>query len=138
MTLLDEAGFLLSRASGRLVQTTNEALAPFGLRVRQYSVLALACDSGEGISQRELAATLGLDPSQVVALVDELQRAGLVERRTASNDRRARLVVGTRAGRARRTAAARATAAAEDAALDILTGRQREQLRRSLRRLLDG
>src|SRR5688572_18521919 len=105
--LADDLGFLLSRASGQIVRATNAALAEHGLRVRQYSVLALACESEDGLSQRELATALGLDPSQVVLLVDELAAAGLVERQAPEADRRTRLVVVTREGRRVREAARR-------------------------------
>src|SRR3954453_23936137 len=88
--LHDDIGFLLTRASGLVVRATNAALTDVGLRVRQYSVLVLADDTADdtadGISQRDLAEALGLDPSQVVALVDELAAAGLVERRPSPTD----------------------------------------------------
>src|SRR3954468_9839354 len=109
--LNDEVGFLLTRASGLVVRATNAALADVGLRVRQYSVLVLADVSADGISQRDLAEVLGLDPSQVVALVDELAAAGLVERRPSPTDRRAKLVAATAHGvRLRRRADERAAA----------------------------
>jgi DNA-binding MarR family transcriptional regulator len=107
--LHEDLGFLLTRASGLVVRATNAALADLGLRVRQYSVLVLADDAEAGISQRELAEVLGLDPSQVVALVDELAAAGLVERRPSPTDRRQRLVAATAQGvRLRRRADQRA------------------------------
>src|SRR4051794_24013778 len=107
--LTDDVGFLLTRASGLVLRATNAALADVGLRVRQYSVLALAADAADGISQRDLAEALGLDPSQVVALVDELAAAELVERRPSPTDRRAKLVAATAAGvRLRRRAEERA------------------------------
>ena len=81
--LTEDLGFLLARVSGDVVRATNAALAEEGLRVRQYAVLLLACDSRRGASQRAMARILGLDPSQVVTLVDELAQAGLVERRPA-------------------------------------------------------
>ena len=65
-SLTDGVGFLLARASGLFARAGNAALVPFGLRVRSYSVLLLACEAAEGISQRDLAGVLGLDPSQVV------------------------------------------------------------------------
>ncbi|GAA0252002.1 MarR family winged helix-turn-helix transcriptional regulator [Cryptosporangium japonicum] len=99
MPFVDNIGFLMSRASGQLVRATNAALAEDGLRVRQYSVLALVCESDAGLSQRDLAEVLALDPSQVVALVDDLHRAGLVERRPSPADRRTKLVVPTERGR---------------------------------------
>src|SRR4051812_49921234 len=100
--LTDDLGFLLTRASGLVVRATNAALVGVGLRVRQYSVLVLADDTTDGISQRDLAEVLGLDPSQVVALVDELAAAGLVERRPSPTDRRGEGGAGPAGGGRRR------------------------------------
>lgn len=97
--LTDDLGFLLSRASGAVARSVSAALGPLGLRVRSYSVLALAVEHDTGVTQRSLAAVVGLDPSQVVALVDELQDRGLVERAADPNDRRNRLVRPTAEGR---------------------------------------
>jgi MarR family transcriptional regulator, organic hydroperoxide resistance regulator len=137
-TLTDDVGFLLSRASGLLVRATNAALAAHGLRVRSYSALLLACDSADGMSQRDLAGALGLDPSQVVLLVDELTDAGLVERRPSESDRRTKLVVATAAGRVVREGAAQATAEAHAGQLGVLTDEEQDRLRDLLGRLVAG
>jgi DNA-binding MarR family transcriptional regulator len=134
--LTDDVGFLLSRASGLVVRASNAALAGHGLRVRPYSVLLLACDAEEGMSQRELADVLGLDPSQVVLLVDELTGAGLVERRVSGTDRRTKLVTATTAGRAVREAAARDVDGALAAQLGDLSADERGQLQELLTRLV--
>jgi DNA-binding MarR family transcriptional regulator len=137
MTALSaDLGFLLSRASGLVVRASNAALAAEGLRVRQYSVLVLACDAAEGMSQRELASVLGLDPSQVVVLVDELADAGLVERRPDPADRRTRLVVATPAGRRRRAVAAERVSAAAVGPLGALTEEEHGTLRDLLGRVV--
>jgi DNA-binding MarR family transcriptional regulator len=136
--LTDDVGFLLSRASGLVVRASNAALAGHGLRVRPYSVLLLACDAEEGMSQRELADVLGLDPSQVVLLVDELTGAGLVERRVSGTDRRTKLVTATAAGRAVREAAARDVDGALAAQLGDLSADERGQLQALLTRLVLG
>jgi DNA-binding MarR family transcriptional regulator len=135
-TLSDDVGFLLSRASGLFVRASNAALASHGLRVRPYSVLLLACESDGGISQRDLAGTLGLDPSQVVLLVDELAAAGLVERRPSEMDRRTKLVAATEAGRRLRDGAARDVEAAVSAQLAELTGTEQYLLKDLLGRLV--
>lgn len=136
--LTDDIGFLLSRASGLFVRASNAALVSYGLRVRSYSVLLLACAAGEGISQRDLAGVLGLDPSQVVLLVDELADSGLVERRPSDTDRRTKLVVATEAGRALRAEAVREVDVAVAAQLADLTGTEQYLLRDLLGRLVHG
>jgi DNA-binding MarR family transcriptional regulator len=90
-------GFLLARCSAAAVRATNAALADLGVRARHYALLQSAARPG-GSSQRQLAEDLGLDPSAVVTLVDELERAGLVLRTLDPADRRARLVVATEQG----------------------------------------
>jgi MarR family transcriptional regulator, organic hydroperoxide resistance regulator len=134
--LTDGVGFLLARASGLFSRAGNAALVPFGLRVRSYSVLVLACESPEGLSQRDLAGVLGLDPSQVVLLVDDLAAAGLVERRPSPIDRRTKLVAATAAGRSVRADAVVATRAAEDEQLAALSAAERRTLHDLLLRVV--
>lgn len=95
--LVDDVSFLLARASALSNAAGNAALAQFGLKVRSYSILELAGDGGRA-SQREIADFLRLDPSQVVALVDQLQKAGLVAREPDQRDRRANVIVITPVG----------------------------------------
>ena len=90
-------GFLLARGGGRAIRAFNRALQPFGLRSRHYMVLLVAAEAG-GRSQRDLGATLDVDPSVVVSLVDDLERQGLVRRETLPADRRTRHVTATPAG----------------------------------------
>jgi len=96
-TLSDDLSFLLARASAVSVAAGNAALAPHGLRVRSYSVLSVVAE-GARPTQRELAEYLRLDPSQVVAIVDDLEGRGLVERIPDPADRRAKIVTATEAG----------------------------------------
>ena len=56
-------------------------------------------DAYEGQSQQALAERLGIPPSRMVALVDHLEEAGLVERRPDPEDRRVRGLYLTRKGR---------------------------------------
>ncbi|WP_241245984.1 MarR family winged helix-turn-helix transcriptional regulator [Microbacterium sp. 4R-513] len=107
-----DLSFLLARANALSVAAGNAALAPFGLKVRSFSVLALSVGEVRP-TQRDLSEFLRLDPSQVVALVDELEKRKLVERRPDPADRRANVVVATAEGRALHDRAASATKAAE-------------------------
>lgn len=95
--LAGDVGFLLARCSATAVRATNAALAEVGLRARHYAVLQVAAVPG-GASQRQLGLDLGLDPSAVVSLVDDLQQAGLVARTPDPADRRARVINATDRG----------------------------------------
>ncbi|AOT02697.1 MarR family winged helix-turn-helix transcriptional regulator [Arthrobacter sp. U41] len=123
-----DIGFLLAKLHAAGSVLNNAALAEFGLKERSYSVLALACGN-LGPTQRELAEFLSLDPSQIVALIDELEQRGLVERRPGISDRRQKLVAATKAGRTLHAAAQKATRAAEARQLDMLTGDEVASLR---------
>lgn len=130
--LADDLGFLLARAAAMSQAAGNEALAAHGLKVRSYSVLALAVTGGRP-SQRELAAFLRLDPSQVVALIDDLARRGLVTREPDPRDRRANVVAATLEGRALYRRALVDVEAGERRAHAALSRADRAELARLLR-----
>lgn len=132
--LTDDMSFLLARANALSISAGNAAMAPHGLKVRSYSVLALAVSEARP-SQRELAEVLRLDPSQVVALVDDLQARGLVIREPDPADRRANVVTATAAGRTLFAAAESSARAAERRLHESLTEEERELLIVLLRRL---
>lgn len=132
--LTDDLSFLLARANALSLAAGNAALAPHGLRARSYSVLELAAGEARP-SQRELAEFLRLDPSQVVALVDELQGLGLVARESDPADRRTKVVVATPRGREVCEAARAAASTAEQALHAGISGRERELLADLLRRM---
>ncbi|WP_062303755.1 MarR family winged helix-turn-helix transcriptional regulator [Demequina subtropica] len=128
-----DTSFLLARASALAATAGNRALSGLGLKVRSYSVLALAAEVGP--SQRDLAERLRLDPSQVVALVDGLEERGLVERRLDPSDRRARIVVATPEGLALFARAREAIAGAQRETHAPLTEEEQVALGDLLRRL---
>lgn len=92
--------FGLTQLGSLAAQRFAERLAPSGLTPAHAGLLrAVAAD--EGRSQQALAAQLGLLPSRLVALVDELERDGLLERRRNPRDRRHHALHLTDAGHAR-------------------------------------
>jgi MarR family transcriptional regulator, organic hydroperoxide resistance regulator len=54
----------------------------------------------DGVSMGEMARGIGVDPSYITALVDDLDERGLARREPAPDDRRVKIVVLTDAGRA--------------------------------------
>jgi DNA-binding MarR family transcriptional regulator len=103
--LADDLGWLLLRAARGYLTAATEATAdlPGGLRGHHLmQVVAHGCPA----TQLELAAGLGLDRTVLTYLLDDLSRAGLVERQADPADRRARRVVITAEGQRRLAAVA--------------------------------
>jgi DNA-binding MarR family transcriptional regulator len=73
------------------------AFEPFGLRSGTFSTMALI-GANPGCSQSEIARHIGTDKSIVVAIVDDLERKGLAERRRSTEDRRRNALTLTEAG----------------------------------------
>ncbi|BCW73145.1 transcriptional regulator [Arthrobacter sp. NicSoilB8] len=136
-TISQDAGFLLAKLHAAGSVLNNRALAGFGLKERSYSVLALA-NSGLEPTQREMAEFLSLDPSQIVALIDELEKRGLVIRAPGRQDRRAKIVSATDEGAAVFRRAEAAAREAESAALAGLSGTEVAALKGLLRKALWG
>jgi MarR family transcriptional regulator, transcriptional regulator for hemolysin len=88
--------WLLSRASYILTTELTAAFEDLGLSPRAHCVLATAM-SGDH-TQIEIARKIGLDKTTMVVTLDELEAAGLAERRPSSEDRRARVIAVTKAG----------------------------------------
>ena len=112
-------------------------LAELELTPQQYGVL-LGLDSLVSCSQRTLAAALGIDPRNLVAVLDALERRGLVVRRPDPDDRRRRAVSLTAAGSG---AAERLRRAGEDLDRELaqgLDGAEQAALRRILTKLVAG
>lgn len=135
--LVRELDFLIARTRSIGSGRANLALKPFGLKVRSYSVLSLAC-SDITPTQRELAEFLALDPSQIVPLVDTLEKRGYVERTPDPVDRRSKVIAATAEGRKLYAKAHQATQASEKETLFALTASEQEQLRSLLGRVALG
>jgi DNA-binding MarR family transcriptional regulator len=87
--------------------------------------------------QQELGASLGIDPSTMVALIDRLESDGLANRRPSQRDRRAREVVITAKGRRRLDRARQKVLETEEEVLGGLSADERDQLVTLLRRALE-
>lgn len=87
---------------GRRLRSEGQAelSKTFGLRERHLIALTLLREFGEQ-SQADLAGNLRVDPTSLVALLNELEAAGLVERRRTPRDRRRHTVALTSAGMCR-------------------------------------
>lgn len=92
-------GALLSRAYRQWRRAADLRLQPYDLTEATWLPLIRIARAPEPPRQKDLAASLFVDNSSVVRLLDNLEAAGLVERREGE-DRRARIIVLTPRGRA--------------------------------------
>ena len=93
-----DLAFLLSSAAHSLQTELTARLEHLGLTPRAQCVLIKALEGEQ--TQIRLAERCGLDKTTMVVTVDELEKAGLAERRPSPADRRARIIAVTEAGKA--------------------------------------
>jgi DNA-binding MarR family transcriptional regulator len=114
---------------------TAAALTRVGLTPALFAVLNVL-GTRRGAIQQQLSSDLGIDPSAMVTLVDELETAGLAERRRRPGDRRAWEVTITLEGRRTLERARRLAGEVEDEVLGGLGVEERRRLLSLLRRAL--
>ncbi|MFE6688582.1 MarR family winged helix-turn-helix transcriptional regulator [Streptomyces sp. NPDC057743] len=79
--------WLLGRAAARGHRLVADALAAEGMRMMHHAVLSAVAELGP-LSQAELGRRVGIDPKDIVAVVNDLQQDGLVTRTPDPKDRR--------------------------------------------------
>jgi len=128
------SGLLILRLARASAWALGRSLAESGLGWAEYAALH-HLDAQGPVAQRELAAALRIQPSNIVALLDDLQRGGLIDRSPDPADRRRHRVELTPRGLAVLARATKAARAAEADLLAPLTGGERRQLHSYLVRL---
>ncbi|NUP74348.1 MAG: MarR family transcriptional regulator, partial [Sinomonas sp.] len=120
-------GFLLSQLGAHAGEIFAAKTRDLGITPSEAGVIRIIGRS-PGISQRELAETLGSVQSRVVALIDRLEGAELVTRTRSAADRRVQELRLTESGRAVLRELRYAAEAQEAAIVDGLTPEQTAEL----------
>jgi DNA-binding MarR family transcriptional regulator len=128
--------FLLAQLGAHAASRFAERLAPLKLAPHHAGLLRLI-GAAAGMSQRALGQRLGILPSRVVALVDELESRGLVERRDDPGDRRTYALHLTAAGRRALGKVARVAREHGEALCSTLSPEKRRQLASLLARVAE-
>jgi DNA-binding MarR family transcriptional regulator len=81
------ASFLLAQLGSHAAAKFAERLEPLGFAPHHAGILRMLAQN-PGISQQDLAKTLGMHASRLVGILDELEQCGLLERRPSERDRR--------------------------------------------------
>jgi MarR family transcriptional regulator, transcriptional regulator for hemolysin len=135
-SLSDNLCWLLARASHSLTTQLTSALGDLGVSPRAHCVLSTAM-TGE-YTQTALAQAVGLDKTTMVVTLDELEAAGLAERRPAPGDRRARIIAVTAAGERKVVEAQAIVDGIYEDVLGTLPARERAAFVAALERLVTG
>jgi len=131
-----DLSFLLTHAGHVLATQMAAALGEIGITPREYCVLYHALEAER--TQIQLAEISDMDKTTMVATVDELEKAGLAERRASSTDRRARIIAVTEAGQQAVAEGARIADRVHRGVIDALPADQGEVLVDALTRLAAG
>ncbi|AOY89330.1 MarR family transcriptional regulator [Marinobacter salinus] len=95
----DQFPFAVARVTRRWRKMLDERLKDLGVTQARWSTMVYLEKGGEGLTQRELASLMAIENPTLVRLLDSLEQQGLIERRPCPNDRRARRLHLTDAGR---------------------------------------
>ena len=136
LTVAGSLTFLLGKLGGVASSRFAEKLAPSGLKPRHCAVLELA--GSTALSQLDLAARIGVTPSVVVDMLDELETLGAIRRVPQENDRRRRIIELTPTGRKLRRLAAQAAHQVDAELLHGVEPRLQTALRSALTEIASG
>jgi MarR family transcriptional regulator, temperature-dependent positive regulator of motility len=125
----------LTRLAKVVYRRSNDVA--LGVTLRQLVTLTYLRDH-EGTPQQTLCEVMHMDASNVVLLLNELERLGFVNRQRDPEDRRRHIVTLTALGRHALAHAEEALESVEDQVLGALTAEERDTFRRLLAKALQG
>jgi DNA-binding MarR family transcriptional regulator len=128
--------FLLAQLGAHAARRFGERVAKIGLTPPDAGLLRKVA-SDPGISQQALAEHLGVMPSRMVGMIDELEGKGILERRRSKEDRRNYELHLTPQGRQLLGQLGRIAAEHEESLCAALNKEERAQLRDLCRRIAE-
>jgi DNA-binding MarR family transcriptional regulator len=128
--------FLLAQVGAHAASTFRERIAAIGLAPPDAGVFRLLAAT-QGISQQDLSSKLGIHPSRLVSILDELESRGLLERKPNAEDRRQYALHLTTRGRETFTTIAQISQQHQEELCASLTRDEREKLADLLRKIAD-
>jgi DNA-binding MarR family transcriptional regulator len=120
-------GYNARRAALAVIEVFLRQMAPYDMRPVDFSVASLIARN-PGITSRQLCATLGILPPNLVGLIKQLEARGLITRQPHASDRRATGLHPTRQGSALITKAEATAQALELEATHALSPSERKTL----------
>lgn len=130
------AAFLLAQLGAHAASKFAERLAQLDLAPPQAGILRIL-GSSPAITQQALATAIGMVPSRLVALIDELEARGLVHRRENPDDRRRYALHLSEKGHSMLEAIGRISREHQQDLLAVLSEEERERLTALLQKIAD-
>ena len=127
---------LLRRAWYGLNQAFRRRIAHLEITPDQFTVLRTLLEN-DGITQRELTLLISSDPNTVASLLERMEAAGLIERKTHEKDRRANRLKLQPAGKKKYLAGREIAIELQKQVLAILPQEKREEFLRNLALVAD-
>ena len=128
------AGYSMKRTINVVKADLARVLEPYGLRMMTFTALILIVDNPD-LSQTQLAGALAIERSNLVTIIDDLEKNGWIARNPAPNDRRTHALRATRAGRELLEKAFAAARAHEETLLAGLDDSEKSTLFSALRKI---
>lgn len=132
----NQPAFLLAQVGAHAASQFAERLGVLELTPADAGILRLL-HAAAGLSQQELAARLQIHPSRLVAILDNLEKRGIVERKANSDDRRLYSLHLTKAGVAALEEIGNMAREHQDALLSSINREERNTLASLLLRIAD-
>jgi DNA-binding MarR family transcriptional regulator len=133
---LSGPAFLLAQVGAHAASKFSERIATIGLTPPDAGIFRLLAVT-QGISQQDLSTRLGIHPSRLVAILDELEGRGLLERKPNAEDRRQYALHLTAKGRDALARIGQIARQHQDALCASLTQDEREKLTELLQKIAD-
>ena len=131
-----QPAFLLAQLGAHAASQFAERLGVLDLTPPDAGILRLLRFAA-GLSQQELAARLKIHPSRLVAILDNLEKRGFVERRANPDDRRLYSLYLAKNGEQALESIGKVAWEHQDALLSALSKEERDQLANLLLRIAD-
>lgn len=133
--LLSSPSFQIERVRRRTRDEVEAVLAKEDTTMREYWVLTCIVEENAA-SQTHLSETLAIDASDMVRLIDALEKHGWAARERDADDRRRQIIAPTKEGKKAQKHLADLVAEAEDRALDASTTKQLKHLKKLTKAIL--
>ncbi len=131
-----EALLSLVRTSSLMQKLSDRFFSQFGLTDVQFNILMILKEHGAaGLSQQELSEHLIVTKSNVVGLVDRLERGGYVRRKSHPSDRRFNQIVLTPKGQKLEAKVERSYFQEVDKMMSVLSASEKRSVIKAMERI---